>query len=138
MKEILETTQLEFDKSIFLIDLVKNESGLLYLEISQIIQNDKQIGKIKIKPSVLQDLIRKLQEFQDRLQTTEIKESSHITNENQQKIQERYLKGVSLNDIALQFDQEPEMIEMILRNKGIRLVSNDLPKKTYWRHRRRK
>jgi hypothetical protein len=40
MKEILETTQLQFDKSAFLIDLVKHDSGSLYVEIAQTINND--------------------------------------------------------------------------------------------------
>ncbi len=40
MKEIIETTQLEFDKSAFLIDLVKLESGSLYIEIVQTINNN--------------------------------------------------------------------------------------------------
>ncbi len=37
MKDIIETTQLEFDKSAFLIDLVKHENGELYIEIIQTI-----------------------------------------------------------------------------------------------------
>ncbi len=41
MKEILETTQLEFDKSAFLIDLVKHQSGNLYIEITQTINPDR-------------------------------------------------------------------------------------------------
>jgi hypothetical protein len=37
MKTILETTQLEFDKSTFLIDLVEHGNGQLYVEIVQTI-----------------------------------------------------------------------------------------------------
>ena len=39
MKTILETTQLEFDKSDFLIDLVEHDNGKLYIEIVQTILN---------------------------------------------------------------------------------------------------
>lgn len=138
MKEILETTQLEYDKSTFLIDLVKNESGLLYLEIAQIIQGNKQIGKIKLKPAILQDFIKTLQEHQTKLPSTKIEETSYLSDKNQKKIQDRYLKGISINEIALQFDQSEDVIELILRNKGIRIVSNVLPKKTFWKQRRRK
>lgn len=138
MKEILETTQLEYDKSTFLIELVKNESGLLYIEVAQIIHDNKQIGKIKFKPAILQDFIKTLQEYQTKLPSTIIEETSHISDENQQKIQDRYLKGVLINEIALQFDQKEEVIEMILRNKGISIVNNELPKKSFWKHRRRK
>jgi hypothetical protein len=53
--------------STFLIDLVKNEKGLLYLEISQIIHNVKEFGRIKLKPAVISDLIKVLREYQSKL-----------------------------------------------------------------------
>lgn len=39
MKMILETTQIEFDKSDFLIDLVEQDTDQLYVEIVQTILN---------------------------------------------------------------------------------------------------
>ena len=57
MKEVLETTQLEFDKSAFLIDLIKHYSGSLYIEIIQTIYADQKDGQsIKINPSILTDI----------------------------------------------------------------------------------
>ena len=62
MKDIIETTLLEFDKSAFLIDLVKHENGELYVEIIQTILNDKKGEQsIKINASVLTELISVLQ-----------------------------------------------------------------------------
>ena len=58
----------------------------------------------------------------------------HITEIDQQKIQSNYLKGVTIKDLAMQFDQETELIEMILRNKRIEIVENKLPKQKYWRY----
>jgi len=68
MKTILETTQLEFDKSDFLIDLVEHENGQLYIEIVQTILNtNKKAESIKINPSVLSDIIKVLQNYQAKL-----------------------------------------------------------------------
>lgn len=138
MKEILETVHLEYDKSSFLIDLIKSDSGLLYLEISQIIQNTKQIHKIKLKPAILSDVIKTLQEFQTKLPTSKVKESPHVSEEDKKKLQDRYLKGVSIKDLAIQFDQKESFIETILRNKGIKIVPNEVPKRIYYKRRQRK
>lgn len=134
MKEILETTQLEFDKSAFLIDLVKHESGSVYIEIVQTIENNSKDGQtIKINPSVLSEIIKVLQNYQAKIPGKIDHRSKHITDEDKQKIQDRYLIGVSLQDLALQFDQSEELIEMVLRNRGIQIVSNEIPKPKKWR-----
>lgn len=135
MKTIIETTQLEFDKSDFLIDLVKHDNGKLYVEIVQtILDSNKKPESIKINPSVLSDIIRVLQSYQTKLPQKSELDLKHITEIDQQKIQSNYLKGVTIKDLAMQFDQETELIEMILRNKGIEIVENTLPKPKFWRH----
>ncbi len=134
MKEIIETTQLEFDKSAFLIDLVKHESGSLYIEIVQTINNNSKDGQtIKINPSVLSDIIKILQNYEAKIPGKIDHRTKHITEEDKQKIQDRYLIGVSLKDLALQFDQSEELIEMVLRNRGIQIISNEIPKVIRWR-----
>jgi hypothetical protein len=61
----------------------------------------------------------------------------------QNKLQDRYLKGVPIKDLAMQFDQTSELIEMVLRNKGLEIVENEMPKQTFtikkyeWRKRKR-
>lgn len=138
MKTILETTQLEFDKSDFLIDLVKHENGKLYIEIVQTILNtNKKSESIKINPSVLSDIIKVLQDYQTKLPQKSELELKHITEIDQQKIQNNYLKGVTIKDLAMQFDQEQELIEMILRNKGIEIVENAMLKPKYWKYNRK-
>jgi len=47
------------------------------------------------------------------------------------RIQDNYLKGVDIKDLALQFGQSPELIEMVLRNQGIEIVSNKQPRSYY-------
>jgi predicted RND superfamily exporter protein len=135
MKTILETTQLEFDKSDFLIDLVEHENGQLYIEIVQtILDTNKKAESIKINPSVLSDIIKVLQNYQAKLPKESKLEIKHITENDQEKIQSSYLKGVSIKDLAMRFEQTPELIEMILRNKGIEIVENTLPKPKFWRN----
>ncbi|MDO6518601.1 hypothetical protein [Zobellia uliginosa] len=135
MKTILETTQLEFDKSNFLIDLVEHSNGRLYIEIVQTILNTNKKSKtLKINPSVLSDIIKVLQIYQEKLQKESNPEIKYITESDQEKIQQNYLKGVSINDLAMLFDQKPELIEMILRNKGIEIVENTMPKPKFWRN----
>jgi len=134
MKTIIETTQLEFDKSDFLIDLVKHENGLFYIEIIQnIIGSKNEKSSIKINPTVLSDIIKVLQNYQAKIPNKSGLRNKHITDLEQQKIQERYLKGVSIKDLAMQFDQTPELIKMILRNKGIEIVENKLHRPKFWR-----
>lgn len=138
MKTILETTQLEFDKSDFLIDLVEHNNGQLYVEIVQTILNsNKKAESIKINSSILSDIIKVLQNYQAKLPKESILEIKHITEIDQKKIQERYFKGVSIKDLAMQFDQTSELIEMILRNKGIEIVEKGLYKPKFWRKNRK-
>jgi hypothetical protein len=57
MDTILKTRQLEFDKSTFLVDLIKQDKGAFYIEILQRVQGDTSEGqKIKINPTVFTDL----------------------------------------------------------------------------------
>ena len=137
MKTILETTQLEFDKSDFLIDLVEHENGQLYIEIVQTILNtNKKAESIKINPSVLSDIIKVLQSYQTKLPKESKLEIKHITEIDQEKIQSSYLKGVTIKDLAIRFEQTSELIEMVLRNKGIEIVENTLPKPKFWRNKK--
>lgn len=135
MKKLLETTQLEFDKSDFLIDLVEHENGQLYIEIVQTILNtNKQAESIKINPSVLSDIIKVLQNYQAKLPKESKLEIKHITEIDQEKIQSSYLKGVTIKDLAMRFEQTSELIEMILRNKGIKIVENTFHRPKFWRN----
>lgn len=64
MKTIIETTQLEFNKSNFIVDLVEHDNGLLYIEIVQSITSSKEgNSSIKINPDILTDMIKGLQNY---------------------------------------------------------------------------
>ncbi len=129
MKRIIETTQIEFSKSSFLIDLVEHDCGKLYIEIEQVILNqENKKSTLKINPSVLFNIIQVLIKYQDKLPKESHKEINYITQIDQEKIIRNYLKGLSINDLALQFNGNQEQVEAILRNNGIDIVDNVLHK----------
>ncbi len=139
-KKIIKTKQLEQEKSFFSIDLMKHESGFLYVEIDQEFKLTQKRASIKINPLILSDIIQTLQEFYEELPKNLDIHKKHITNEDQEIIVNRYLKGVSLVDIALQFDQNIDFIKMILRNKNIEITNNkyEYPRwKKYYRRKRK-
>ncbi len=153
MEEILKTTLLEYEKSAFLIDFVKHSSGKKYVSITQTIHDEESdhLRTIKINPSLLSDIVKVLNTYLDIFPVIK-DEPKRIENDTRHKlrpkgltesqktaIQERYLKGVSIPDLTIQFDCKAELIEQILNNSGIAIVDNKLPARyTYNWFRRRK
>lgn len=149
MEEILKTTLLEFEKSAFVIDLVRHDSGKQYIRILQTIQDEETNNKraIKINPSLLSDLLKVLNSYQELIpgdkekqqtqQTTSDITTTQIhartfTESDKTAIQSRYLKGVSIADLTIQFDCKGELIEQVLRNSNIVIVDNR-PHKSFHR-----
>ncbi|HLS29479.1 MAG TPA: hypothetical protein VK021_01340 [Flavobacteriaceae bacterium] len=141
MKTIIDTVQLEYDETDILIDLVQQNNGFFYIEIVQTSTtlNDATTQRIKLSSLILTDLLKTLQNFHAKLPKTADSNNKHLTDIDQQKIQEIYLKGVPIKDIALQLGQTTELIEMVLRNKGLEIISNEPPKswkRKYYRKKR--
>lgn len=137
MSKIIETTHLEFSKSAFLIDLIKHDNGKFYIEILQSIDaGNKSEQSIKINPSIAEDIIGVLYDYLNQIPKDQIQLRDYLTESNQQEIKRRYLKGVNILDLAIQFDQTEDDIKSILRNKKIPIVSNKPFKKSYWRKRK--
>lgn len=141
MKKILETKQLEFNKSTFLIDLVEHTNGTYYIEILQRIHNDLSEGqRIKINPSILIDIVNVLLEYYDKIPKKQLNDILHFTEKDKKSIQDRYLKGISAKDLAMQFDTTEMLIEMVLRNRMIVVMSDvkPVPKKRWSRKKKTK
>src|SRR5690606_4094280 len=119
MKNVIETTLLEFDKSNFIIQLVEMNFGTPYIEINQTINAENSVVSLKLNPAVVSDIIKVLQNYYAKIDQKYTGLRTFISDDDQQKMVKRYLKGDSIQDLALQFDQSPELIEMILRNKNI-------------------
>ena len=129
MEDILKSRLLEYEKSAFLIDLVKHHSGDLYVSIKQTILDSNLKSEIKINPSVLHDLIFVLNAYEkDIKKDSNENTSSYFLPEKQKKVIERYFKGITIDNLAFQFDCTEEIIEQILLNNDIEIVDNKLPK----------
>jgi hypothetical protein len=155
MEEILKTTLLEFEKSAFIIDIVKHDSGKQYIRILQTIQDEETNNKraIKINPSLLSDLLKVLNSYQElipgdkekqqtkqitsEITTTQVRART-LTESDKTAIQNRYLKGVSIADLTIQFDCKAELIEQVLRNSNIVIVDNNPHKSFQYKKFRRK
>ena len=140
MKEILETIQLSNNKSSYLIELIGHDSGVKYVKIEHILGQER--STININPKNLTDIIVVLNNYKtkiDRNLTLVKNNDEKIPNEIKEKadlIQNRYLKGVSIKDLAMQFDCEENLILMILENREIEIVSNKMSKNLYWMKKR--
>lgn len=138
MKDILQTTQIESENSTIIIDLNKFNSKTHYIEITQHINNDNR-GKqiIKVSPLILNDFIKIFQNYQAKIPNQQNSKKTFLTDDDQEEIVKRYLKGVLIKDLTTQFDQTEELIRKVIRNKGINIVSNELPNhKKYWKRKR--
>jgi len=62
MNTLLDTQQITSDKSTFLVDIVKSNSGKLYVQLSQSINaTSDKLDVAKLNPEVLTDIIAALQ-----------------------------------------------------------------------------
>lgn len=134
MDETLDTVLLEYDKSTFIIDLIKHSNGQLYIAVEQILHRLNQENysqKIKINPSILDDIIETLINLQKKLPKDKAASSSkrYFSAERKEEVKKRYFKGVSIKDLALQFGCSMSIIEQILTNSGIEIVDNEVPNK---------
>lgn len=115
MAEILKSTLLEFDKSSTHINFMKPLSGENYITVEQTMANNYTKQKIKINISDLPQIISTLQMYQKELSDPNSDLcKNYLSKEKQQSVVKRYLKGISIPDLALQFDCTIETISTIL------------------------
>ena len=140
MKTIIETEQFDYKNSSYVIDLIQHEDYLFTIEIiqSQSTKSSLEQSRIVIDPAILSKFLKVLQNFNAKTLLNPGYYKKHLSALDEKQIQDSYLKGVSIKNLALQFDQSKELIEMVLRNRSIEIVDNKPPK--YWRkpYRRKK
>ena len=140
MENILKSTLLEYEKSAFIIELVEHNSGNQYIKIQQTIsdENSEKLRAIKLNPALLADFIKVLATYQGIIPDTytpqfaileDITKSKYLSIEQQSEVRRRYLIGVSIADLSLQFDCSESLILNILTSAGIEIVSNKIPNK---------
>lgn len=137
MEKILKSIFLQHHKSTFIVDLVQHRSKKIYLAIEQTIATQNGISepqKIKINPDVLDELVEILTNLKNEIAFYQVE--ARFSDQKTQELIRRYLIGVEIKDLALQFNYPEAAIEQILINNGLEIMSNKMPKPT--KHYRRK
>src|SRR5690606_41840516 len=102
MKEIIDKHSLVYDKSTYGIKLIRVSRKSFYVDITQTIHALEEENSIKINLTALPDIIEILKMYKQIVDESQIEHPKYISQAVQQIIQDRYLKGVSIEDIALQ------------------------------------
>ena len=127
MEEIVKTTLLEHEKSSFLLDLIKHNNNL-YINIKQTIHADSANPvptEIKINPAMLDELMEVLKFYSEQIPQQQKEKEKFLSAAKREEIQNRYLKGIAIKNLSLQFECRKELIEQVLRNKGIAIVDGN-------------
>ncbi len=136
------TTLLEYDKSTFINDLIKHSNGQLFVAIEQIVHVNNDVNqrqRIKINPSILDDIIETLINFKKKLPKETSSSKRYFSSEKKEEAKKRYFKGVSIKDLALQFGCSENIIVQLLTNDGIEIVSNEVRKRTsFYKYKRKR
>ncbi len=136
---VVETTQLESVKSSFLIDIVRHKNGMKYVEIVQTIHQDHSLkSSVKINPIMLTDLIKTLQNYKDKIEKAHKDSKKYLSEEVKIDIQNRYFKGVAIKDLGVRFGLSVQMIETVLRNRGVEIVPLEPPRWRKWKYKKRR
>lgn len=127
MDLILDTITPEYEKSIFIVDLMKHETGEVYVSVTQTIIESQQ--KLKINKDALVDITFALQHFNKKIFPNKTRTSeSYFTDEKIKSIIQLYMKGLTFESLALTFNCTAKMIKEIIASEGIGLVDNNFPK----------
>jgi hypothetical protein len=122
MQETLKSTLLEFEKSSTYINFIKPFSGENYIAVEQTMVNNNITQKIKINISDLPQIISSLQMYQKELSDPDSDICKNfLSKEKQQSVVKRCLKGISIPDLALQFNCTIETISSILSRNEIEM-----------------
>jgi len=129
MHENPENWEASFRQFRYQINLLKHENGRQYIEISQIKgEMATELKIIQFHPTLLAEIIDRLKDLQDKYLMTERKGKNLISEADAERITTHYLKGVSIRDLAVQTGKQVKDISMMLQNRGIAIVSNEVPK----------
>jgi hypothetical protein len=120
MPEILKSTMLNFEKSFFYINFEQSSSDGTFITVEQTMANNYSKQKIKIDLGALKQIISTLQLYEHELNdpNSDICKN-YLLKDKQQLVIQRHLKGISVPDLALQFDCTSQTIEAILSTHKI-------------------
>lgn len=133
MEKILETSLIHNENSTFLIDLVKHSSAGNYIRITQTVDGAGSVFVLKLNPDLVHDLINVLKAYGKKISLPGRKVSRK-----DEEIIKRYLKGVPIEDLPVQFNCSIEIIKSSLINNGLEIIDNKMPKMRKYRRAERK
>lgn len=126
---LLHSIIIEYEKSTFFVEMLEHTNGQEYVTIEQIIHFDNEdhhSKTIRINPVALDNIILALIEMGTKLSAR--KREKMFSKKVQQEIVRRYLKGVDINDLILQFGGDKEAISKALLMNDVEIVSPEVPK----------
>lgn len=128
--------------SEYLLQAEMTEKGLHLITFQRFLA-DKNVEnpseKINIHPRILVNLIEALEECRDTLGIEPLDKEEKLTVEKKNEIKNRYLRGISIRDLCIQFDKKPFVIERILLEQNIELItpSQSKPYNSYKKYRKK-
>ena len=145
MHEILIAEKIETDRSTYGIELIRTDSGYLYITIDQASYSyldDVKISKIQVRPENLQKLIDTLINLQTAIRENGVKRRI-LEPEMKKEIIYRYLsKGMKIATLAVQYDCSVLEIEQMFRDENIAILGDRLPSekpsRIFWPRKRKK
>ena len=130
MQEILKSTLIDFEKSFFYINFMKQSSGEKYISIEQTFASNYKKQKVTFKFSDLPQLITVLENYKSENFTPDpFNARKYFSKEQLKSIVSIYFKNVPIKNIALQFDCSTEMIEKVLIDQKIAITDDKKSRK---------
>lgn len=121
MEKILKSTYLDYEKSSFLLEMVEQNEKLKYISIKQIFKEENKTQTIKINPKAIDDILYVIGKYSKSI-NPDNKNQSFFAEENQKKLIKRYLNGITIRDLSIQFNIDEESIRNILSDNDIEIV----------------
>jgi len=145
MHEIVKVEKIETDRSTYSIELLRTDSGYLYISIDQASYSyldNVKISKIQVRPENLQKLIDTLINLQTVIRDNGVKRRI-LKPEMKNEIINQYLsKGMKIATLAVQYDCSVLEIEQMFRDENIALMGNRLPSekpsRIFWPRKRKR
>jgi len=119
MSEFLKSTLLNFDKSFIYINFMRSSSGDTYISVEQTMANNYRKQRIKIDLAALKQIIDTLQYEKELTDLNSDICKNYLSKEKKQLVIQRHFKGISIPNLALQFDCTIQTIEAILSSYEI-------------------
>lgn len=121
MEKILKSTYLDYEKSSFLLEMIEQNEKLKYISIKQIFKEENKTQTIKVNPKAIDDILYVLGKYSKSI-SPDNKNQSFFSEENQKKLIKRYLNGITIRDLSIQFNIDEDSIRNILTDNDIEIV----------------